>query len=202
MKTYPALKRLFDIVFSFIGLVILLPLFIILGLVVIINDRGPALFRQRRVGRGGRFFILYKFRTMKIARGTESGIFEPGNTSRVTAAGRFMRRTKLDELPQLFNVLKGDMSFVGPRPEVERWIEYYPEKWKKILTVRPGITDRASLEFRDEESYLSESTLPEYIYLNEILPRKLDLCLSYVDSRTFLGDIKIILHTLNTIMFK
>ena len=125
-----------------------------------------------------------------------------GNISRITPAGKFLRKTKLDELPQLFNVLTGDMSLVGPRPEDERWVEAYPDKWKRIHTVRPGITDRASVEFHNEEEILSESPDPENSYLNEILPRKLELCVRYADNHSFTGDIRIIILTIKTVLFR
>ncbi len=195
-------KRIFDFILAFCSLVALAPLFLVLGCIIKLNDHGPAFFTQWRVGLGGKLFRLYKFRTMKFVVGSENGLFEPGDTSRVTSVGKFLRRTKLDELPQLLNVLRGDMSLVGPRPEVEKWVAYYPEKWQKILTVRPGITDNASLEFCNEEGLLSASTIPEYTYLNDVLPRKLELCMSYVDNRSFAGDMRIILHTLKIILFK
>lgn len=187
---------------SFIGLIVLLPLFIVLGIIIKVNDDGPVFFRHKRVGQGGRSFILYKFRTMAINGSSENGHFEPGNNSRVTSVGRFLRQTKLDELPQMINVLKGEMSFVGPRPEVEKWIKVYPDKWEKILTVKPGITDMASIEFRNEEKLLSESSDPEETYLREILPCKLDLCLNYVNEHSFAGDIWIILLTLKSVFVK
>ena len=194
------LKRLFDLGLSLLGLVVLAPLFLIIGSLVFICDGRPVLFSQHRVGKSGSKFRLVKFRTMKEPHGSGNGLFEPGNNSRVTSVGKFLRKTKLDELPQLINVLKGDMSFVGPRPEVEKWTAYYPEKWEKVLTVKPGITDQASIEFRNEEEILSESADPESTYLNVILPRKLDLCIEYVDNHTFRGDLRLILLTIGSII--
>jgi lipopolysaccharide/colanic/teichoic acid biosynthesis glycosyltransferase len=199
---YPKAKRTFDIFISFMGLIVLSPLFAIIGSLIIMNDNGTVFFRQKRVGLNRRIFSLFKFRTMTIDRETEDGLFEPGDTSRVTSVGRFLRKAKLDELPQLINVLKGDMSMVGPRPEVEKWTTVYPEKWQKVLTLRPGITDRASIEFRDEEKLLSESSDPESTYLDVILPRKLDLYLQYVEYNSFAGDIRIIFLTLKSIVFR
>ena len=196
------IKRTFDFILSFIGLIALTPLFIVLGFLIRLNDNGPLFFRQRRVGKGGKIFTLYKFRSMSLSELSETGIFEPGNSSRVTSIGKFLRRTKLDELPQLINVLRGGMSLVGPRPEVEKWVAVYPEKWQHILKVKPGITDSASIEFRDEEKLLSESSDPEETYLREILPRKLDLCIDYVNNHTFPGDIRIILLTVKTVFFR
>jgi lipopolysaccharide/colanic/teichoic acid biosynthesis glycosyltransferase len=196
------LKRLFDILISFLGLIVLAPLLIVLGCLIPLSDKGPVFFKQKRVGQRGRLFDLYKFRTMKPAAGYENGIFEPGNSQRITPIGKFLRKAKIDELPQLINVLKGDMSVVGPRPEVEKWIAVYPEKWQRILSVKPGITDRASIEFRDEEELLAQSVNPEYTYMNLILPRKLDLCLDYVDNHHFMDDIRILFLTFKTVLFK
>jgi len=201
-KSKFSLKRVFDLFVSFTGLVVFLPIFIVLGISIKINDRGPVFFRQKRIGRGGIPFELYKFRSMKVTASADGQLFEPGNTSRTTSFGRILRRTKLDELPQFYNVLKGDMSLVGPRPEVEKWIACYPEKWQKILTIKPGITDRSSIEFRNEEELLSGSSDPEKSYLNEILPRKLDLCIQYVDNHSIAGDIRIIFLTIKTILFR
>jgi lipopolysaccharide/colanic/teichoic acid biosynthesis glycosyltransferase len=196
------MKRIFDFVFSLIAIVVLSPLFLILGLVVKLSDGGSVLFIQKRTGRGGVPFNMYKFRSMSQSEPAAAGLFEPGNISRITPTGKFLRKTKLDELPQLFNVLIGDMSFVGPRPEVEKWVAVYPGKWRRILTVRPGITDKASIEFLNEEKILSESSDPENRYLNEILPRKLDLCVQYADDHSFTGDMRIMILTIKTILFR
>lgn len=122
--------------------------------------------------------------------------FTPGDLSRITAVGRILRKTKLDELPQLYNILKGEMSLVGPRPEVEKWVDTYPKIWEYVLRVRPGLTDNASIEFRDEEKILALSENPEKTYKEQILPRKLELYVNYVDNHSFTGDIKLILKTL------
>jgi lipopolysaccharide/colanic/teichoic acid biosynthesis glycosyltransferase len=199
---YLRIKRISDLLVSFTGLILLIPLFIALGFIIKLNDKGPLFFRQRRVGKGGKIFTLYKFRSMRFSEHSGTGIFEPGNSCRVTPIGKFIRKTKLDELPQLFNVLIGDMSLVGPRPEVEKWVAVYPEKWHHILTVKPGITDNASIVFRDEEDWLSQSSDPEDTYLNVILPRKLELYIQYVNNHTFFGDMRIIFHTVIAVMFK
>lgn len=196
------MKRAFDFVFSLMAIVVLSPLFIIVALIVKFYDNGSILFIQKRIGRGAIPFKMYKFRSMTQSESAAAGLFEPGNISRVTPAGKFLRTTKLDELPQLFNVLIGDMSLVGPRPEVEKWVEVCPDKWQRILKVRPGITDMASLEFHDEEKILSESPDPEITYLNEILPRKMDLCVQYADNHTFNEDIRIILLTFKIIFLR
>jgi lipopolysaccharide/colanic/teichoic acid biosynthesis glycosyltransferase len=197
-----SLKSFFDFFLSFTGIIVMSPLFIVSGCLIRLNDKGPVFFRQRRVGKGGKIFTLFKFRSMRVSESSGAGIFEPGESSRVTTVGRFLRRTKLDELPQLINVLKGDMSIVGPRPEVEKWVAAYPEKWKRVLTVKPGITDMASIEFRNEEKLLSESSDPENTYRNEILPRKLELCLEYVNNRSFAEDLRIIALTIKTVLLK
>lgn len=163
---------------------------------------GPILFRQLRVGKNGKLFRLNKFRTMRVLKEAEKGIFDAGNSSRITPLGKFLRKTKLDELPQLFNVLRGDMSIVGPRPEVKQWTEDYPEKWAIVHSVRPGITDNASILFRNEEEILAASSNPTETYKNEILPKKLDLYIDYVNNKSFIGDVKIILKTIYTVIAK
>jgi lipopolysaccharide/colanic/teichoic acid biosynthesis glycosyltransferase len=193
------LKRLFDLTFCLAGLVLLSPVFILLSLAIWLNDFGPVFFRQKRVGRKGAIFSMYKFRSMKVMKAAEDGLFEPGVSTRITPLGKFIRRTKLDELPQLFNVLKGEMSLVGPRPEVEKWVTVYPEKWKIILSIKPGITDNASIKFRSEEELLRKSADPESTFRDQILPVKTDLYLDYVNNHTFAGDIKILFNTILTV---
>lgn len=161
---------------------------------------GPVLFCQQRIGHGGKVFRFNKFRSMRVLKEASSGSFDAGNYSRITPFGRFLRKTKLDELPQLINVLKGEMSFVGPRPEVKQWTEVYPEKWKIVHSVKPGITDNASIEFRNEEELLAKSNDPIKTYKEVILPRKLDLYIEYVNTHTFTGDIKIILKTIKAVI--
>ena len=158
------MKRVFDISTVCLCLVALLPVMALLALAVLLWTGFPVFFRQRRVGRGGREFYLIKFRTMTVLKAVEQGAFDAGNTSRVTQVGRLLRKTKLDELPQLWNVLVGDMSLVGPRPEVRKWVEVYPERWARVHTIRPGITDPASIEFRNEEEILAAAENPEATY--------------------------------------
>lgn len=172
------------------------PVFLITGLLIKTNDKGSILFMQKRVGKNGRLFVLYKFRTMKYSDSSKEGKFEPGNLSRITSLGKFLRRTKMDELPQLINVLKGDMSIVGPRPEVEKWVSFYPEKWKLVLSIKPGITDNSSILFRDEESLLAKSDDPEKTYKEIILPKKLELYEEYVRNNSLLTDLKLIFKTI------
>lgn len=163
---------------------------------------GPVYFRQQRIGKGGHAFNLIKFRTMFVTSSKNTDTFEPGDSSRISLFGNILRKTKLDELPQLINVLAGDMSIVGPRPEVKQWTEVYPEKWKIVHSVKPGITDNASIEFRNEEELLSQSKDPEETYKQLVLPKKLELYIDYVNNHSFWDDIRIILSTLKVVVFK
>jgi lipopolysaccharide/colanic/teichoic acid biosynthesis glycosyltransferase len=189
------MKRLFDFIIAILGLFILSPFFLVIGLIIKLDDNGPVFFSQKRVGKSGKLFGLYKFRSMRVFEKAKDGLFEPGNVLRITPVGKFLRKTKLDELPQLYNVLKGEMSLVGPRPEVEKWVLVYPERWKLVLSILPGITDNASIEFRNEESILSTSDDPEKTYREIILPKKLDLYEYYVHNHSFIGDMKLIVRT-------
>jgi len=189
------MKRVVDFVFSAFGLIVLLPVITVVAVMVRLTSPGPAFFRQLRVGRNGRSFILLKFRTMTVLQDAEKGSFDAGSSARVTRIGRVLRKTKLDELPQLWNVLKGDMALVGPRPEVRKWVDAYPDYWDRILTVRPGITEPGAIEFRNEEDILAAQSEPESYYRNVILPRKLDLYEEYVQTRSFWGDFRILLRT-------
>lgn len=190
------LKRLFDIVASALGLLALGPLLLLIALVIKLDSRGPVLFLQERVGRGGKSFWIRKFRTMRVDAEKHGGQLTVGRDPRVTRVGRFLRQWKLDELPQLINVLVGDMSVVGPRPEVPRYVALYDERQKRVLEVRPGITDLASIEFRDENALLEGVQDPEGFYLREVMPRKLELNLSYIDRHSLWLDIRIIAATL------
>jgi lipopolysaccharide/colanic/teichoic acid biosynthesis glycosyltransferase len=190
------LKRLFDLVLALVGLIVLSPLLAVLAAGVRWSSPGPALFRQVRVGRGGRDFVLYKFRTMTVWDGTESGSFDAGDTSRVTRLGRLLRATKLDELPQLWNVVRGDMSLVGPRPEIRKWVEAYPERWALVHKVRPGITDPATILYRHEEQILATAADPLAEYRDRILPHKLGLYERYARKNSFAGDLGILARTL------
>ena len=196
-----ALKRIFDFTVSLVSLFLLSPFFILIMAGIIIFDGRPVLFRQMRVGVNGSGFMLNKFRTMRVIRGAASGTFDAGDTSRITKIGAFLRKTKLDELPQLWNVFKGDMSLVGPRPEVRKWVDAYPERWAKVLTVKPGITDPASIYYRNEEELLAQADDPVACYRDQILPHKLDLYEEYVRTRTFLGDIFLIFKTIMLVLF-
>ena len=190
------MKRLFDILVSIVGLIVMSPLLVIIAIAIIMLDGPPVLFLHERVGRNGRLFYLVKFRTMTVLNTREKGGFDAGNRKRITPIGHFLRRTKLDELPQLWNVLAGEMSIVGPRPEVRKWTEVYPERWAVVHMVRPGITDTASIVFRNEEDILAALPDPEKAYRVDILPKKLKMYDEYVRSRSFVGDLKIIFRTL------
>ncbi|WP_406700196.1 sugar transferase [Singulisphaera sp. Ch08] len=188
-------KRTFDLVVAILALVLLMPVLFLIAVAVRLSSHGPVLFKQIRVGRGGRDFILLKFRTMSVRAGSEAGAFDAGDTSRVTRVGAFLRATKLDELPQLWNVVRGDMSLVGPRPEVRMWVFVDKNRWSMVHSVRPGITDPASLVYRHEERYLASCPDPETTYREQILPRKLDMYEAYVRTRTFAGDVSILWRT-------
>lgn len=196
------MKRMFDFCFAILGLVILSPIFFIVCIAIKVNDKGPIFFLQSRVGKNGKLFVLYKFRSMQVRKAAKDGIFEPGNISRITKIGNILRKYKIDELPQLYNVLKGDMSLVGPRPEVKKWTLIYSERWQHILKVKPGITDNASIEFRNEEKILTESSNPEKTYAEIILPKKLDLYETYVNNHSIYRDIKLILKTFYYLLYK
>lgn len=188
-------KRLLDLAVAALGLLILSPLMLLIAATVRVDSRGPALFRQVRVGRGSRTFKLLKFRTMQAA--SAGPLITAAGDRRVTRVGGFLRRSKLDELPQLFNVLAGDMSLVGPRPEVPRYVEMYPPELRSlVLSVRPGITDEASIEFRDESALLAGASDVEKVYVSEILPRKLELYARYVRNHSIRGDLRILLRTI------
>ncbi|MAD02228.1 MAG: hypothetical protein CMK65_01185 [Pseudoalteromonas sp.] len=197
------LKRLFDIFGSFIGIIVLAPIMLLISFCILITSGLPIIFKQKRVGRYGKDFVIFKFRSMVNVPNSINGSFDAGNSSRVTKIGKVLRYYKLDELPQLFNVLIGDMSIIGPRPEVRRWVEAYPEKWRKVHNVRPGISDPASAgKYRNEESILAKSQNPEQTYYEEILPEKLEIYISYSRNINFLSDLRIIFTTIKAIFTK
>ncbi|PJA07931.1 MAG: glycosyl transferase [Flavobacteriales bacterium CG_4_10_14_0_2_um_filter_32_8] len=190
------LKRLFDIFFSLIGLVILLPFFIIIGLIIIFDSKGGIFYKQVRVGKNGKDFGLYKFRSMKTDADKKGLLTVGGRDSRITNVGYSIRKYKLDELPQLINVFIGDMSLVGPRPEVRKYVDLYNLEQQQVLLVKPGITDYASIEYFNENELLGKSENPEKTYIDEIMPAKLKLNLKYINEYTTFTDIKIIFKTL------
>jgi lipopolysaccharide/colanic/teichoic acid biosynthesis glycosyltransferase len=192
-------KRLFDITAALAGLMLLAPLFVLAALWIELDSRGPVFFRQQRVGRHGKPFSIYKFRTM-MAAPAETLQLTVGRDGRITRAGQFLRRYKLDELPQLINVLQGAMSLVGPRPEVPRYVACYPPEVRAIvLSVAPGITDWAAILYREESAILGRAADPERAYREIILPAKLDYYVRYVNERSFWTDLRIIFNTLAAI---
>lgn len=194
------MKRTFDIVFSLVGIIILLPVFAIISLFIALDSKGGILYRQERSGKGGRIFKVLKFRTMRPDSFSKGALTVGSRDSRITNIGFYLRKYKLDELPQLFNVLKGDMSFVGPRPEVKKYTDLYDQRQIRVLSVRPGITDYASIRFRNENDLLAESSDPEKLYIDKIMPDKLDLNLKYIDDNNLFKDVKIILDTFYAIV--
>lgn len=189
-------KRLFDLVFSTAGVVLLAPVFIVVAALVRFTSPGPILFRQERIGRAFRPFTIYKFRTMVVDAPKLGAAITCGDDPRITRVGRLLRATKIDELPQLFNVIRGDMSFVGPRPEVRRYVEMFPDDYREILAVRPGITDPASILYRDEAAILGRAADPHDEYVRRILPHKIRLAKEYRWRSSLVFDIGLILQTL------
>ncbi len=195
------MKRLFDILFSFIGLLVLQPLFIFVAIVIKLDSKGPIFFRQGRVGKDFRRFVIYKFRTMVVDAEKRGLRITSGGDGRITRAGSTLRRFKIDELPQLFNVLKGDMSFVGPRPEVEEYVKLYERDFREILKRRPGITDVSSIIYREEEEVLKNQVDPEGYYKEILLPEKIRLAKEYMENTSLLHDLKLVLNTLHKIFY-
>lgn len=196
------MKRCLDLVLSAIGLVVLGPILVVLAVWIKVGSRGPVFYRGERVGRYGRRFRIFKFRTMVTDAEKLGGASTPEDDPRVTGAGRFLRKYKLDELPQLLNVIAGDMSLVGPRPQVVWAVERYTEEEKVVLGVRPGITDYASLRFRDEGEILRGSADPDKDYFEKIHPEKMRLSLEYVRKRSVWLDCKILAKTLGAVIFR
>jgi lipopolysaccharide/colanic/teichoic acid biosynthesis glycosyltransferase len=194
------MKRTFDVLFALVALIALLPFGVLIAAWIWSNDGLPIFFRQERVGLNGRLFRVWKFRSMYKGAERKGQLTVSGQDPRITKSGAFIRKYKIDELPQLLNVLVGDMSLVGPRPEVARYVKLYTPKQCRVLSVRPGLTDHASLEFINENDLLAEAADPERFYIEEILPKKLDLQLGYVTSRSFGGDLKIMWNTVVRIM--
>lgn len=189
------MKRAFDLILSLVGLLVLSPLLLLCVLLIRVSDWGPAIFVQRRVGRGGREFKMYKFRTMVVNAEAQGGQITVGADKRVTAIGSFLRRTKIDELPQLWNVFLGQMSFVGPRPEVKKYVDLYSLNQREVLKLKPGITDLASFAFFNESELLGQATEPEVYYLNVLMREKIRINLEYAAKANFLTDLLLIMAT-------
>jgi lipopolysaccharide/colanic/teichoic acid biosynthesis glycosyltransferase len=194
------MKRCLDVCAALIALIVFAPLFAIVTLLIKLDSPGPILFRQWRVGRHYRPFLIYKFRTMR-PDGAQRRAITPAGDPRVTRVGRILRATKLDELPQLLNVLRGDMSVVGPRPEVLQYVELFHRDYGEVLQVRPGLTDLASIKYRDEAAALAATPDPEHEYITRILPDKIELAREYVRRSSLLFDLRLIVMTVNRIVF-
>ena len=193
------MTRCFDIIFSFLGLICLSPVFLIIYIAIITESKGGAIYSQQRIGKGGKLFLLYKFRSMRTDA-DKGSLITIGADSRITRSGRFLRKYKLDELPQLWNVLKGDMSLVGPRPEVERYVKLYTAEQRCVLNVRPGITDYASIQYADENEILGRAADPEKEYIERIMPDKINLNMRYINNHTAKEYFRIIFLTLAKIV--
>lgn len=194
------MKRLLDILSSALVLLILLPFWLIIAMAIVLESRGGVFYRQIRVGKDNKDFYLYKFRTMRTGS-DQKGLLTVGERdSRITRVGYFLRKYKIDEFPQLLNVLKGDMSIVGPRPEVRKYVDMYTPEQMRVLSVRPGLTDLASIQYVHENELLAASEDPEKTYIEEVMPAKLALNLQYIDSQSVLGDIKLICKTFAAIL--
>lgn len=191
------LKRSFDIFWSGIGIVLLSPLFLVIALLIKLDSSGPIFFRQERIGLFGKKFQIHKFRTMEVMAESKGPQITVGSDSRITRIGLFLRKYKLDELAQLIDVLNGDMSLVGPRPEVPHYVEFYPSEARAIVqSVRPGITDWASIKFKDENQILAAARDPHLAYINEVMPVKIKYYVDYAQQHSFWGDLRIIFSTL------
>lgn len=199
-RTQLALKRLMDAVISGAALLLLWPVFLLIALAIVIDDPGPVFYRQVRVGRNGKEFRIFKFRSMVVNADKKGLQITVGRDSRITRVGAFLRRTKLDELAQLINVFAGQMSFVGPRPEVPRYVELYTPYQRQVLLVRPGITDYASIAYRNENDMLSGAENPERMYIDTIMPAKIELNMKYLREISPLADIRLILSTIAAII--
>ena len=189
------MKRLFDIIASGLGLLVLSPLFLTLAICIKLDSKGPVFYRQVRVGKNNKDFRIFKFRSMRMGSDKGSLVTIGGRDPRITRSGYIIRKLKLDELPQLINVFVGDMSLVGPRPEVRHYVNYWTPEQMRVLDVRPGITDPASIKFRNENELMEQAEDPEDYYINVIMQEKLKLYLDYVDHHTFWGDIALIFKT-------
>lgn len=200
IEYHPHIKRWIDIFFSLFAILFLSPLLILISVLICIDSKGSPFFIQKRIGKGNTPFRLIKFRSMVNNEIDEVRGFSPGDSSRVTRIGRLLRSSKIDELPELFNIIKGEMSFVGPRPEVAKYVNAYLKDYEYILTVRPGLSDYASIKYLDEERVLADQADPEKYYWNVILPDKIRLAKNYVEKLSFRIDMSIVTHTLKSVL--
>ncbi|MHA7608224.1 sugar transferase [Elizabethkingia meningoseptica] len=196
------MKRIFDIVSSSIGLILLSPIFLLLAIWIKLDSKGPVFYKQLRVGKLGKDFKILKFRSMRQGADKKGLITIGGRDPRVTRSGYYIRKYKLDEMPQLINVFIGDMSIVGPRPEVRKYVDLYTEEQLRVLSVKPGITDIASIKYRNENELLEESKTPDQMYIEVIMPDKLKYNLEYIDKQSFIYDLKLILLTFKEIFVR
>lgn len=193
-------KRIFDFIFSFISLLFFSPILLLISIIIKISSTGSVFYRQTRVGRNNVDFKIFKFRTMHVNADKKGLLTIGGKDPRVTTIGFYLRKYKLDELPQLINVIKGEMSFVGPRPEVRQYVNLYSDSHKEVLNVKPGITDLASIEFRNENEILLEQKDPYQYYIDYIMPKKLEINLKYIAQSSLIKDLVIIIRTLGIIL--
>lgn len=194
------MKRILDVVSSAIFLMAFLPVWLIIALMVALESPGGVFYRQIRVGKNNRDFYLYKFRTMRVGSDKKGSLTVGERDNRITKVGYFLRKYKIDEFPQLINVLKGDMSIVGPRPEVRKYVDMYSPEQLKVLSVRPGLTDYASIKYVNENEVLAASDNPEQTYIDEVMPAKLELNLQYIENQSVIEDIKLIFKTFVAIL--
>lgn len=199
-RRYLFVKRLFDFCCALVGLALVCPLFLVLAVWIKLDSSGPVFFRQQRIGKGGRVFYMFKFRTMVVDAERLGKQITVANDRRITRCGAFLRAYKLDELPQLINVLKGEMSLVGPRPEVPAYVKLYDERQRQVFTVPPGLTDEASIKYRNENQLLQAAQDAERTYIEEIMPDKLRINLHYLESASLAKDLGIIVKTLYAVV--
>ena len=193
------MKRVFDVIASGIGLLLLSPLFMLLAIWIKLDSEGPVFYRQVRVGKNNKDFRIYKFRSMRV-NADKGSLVTIGDDPRITRSGRFIRKMKLDELPQLINVLIGDMSLVGPRPEVRHYVDYWTPQQMTVLCVRPGITDPASIKFRNENELMGKTDDPERFYIETLMQEKLEMYLKYVSHHSLMGDLGLIFKTIAAVI--
>lgn len=194
------MKHLLDILSSSIVLLVLLPVWLVIALLIVMESKGGVFYKQVRVGKDNKDFFLYKFRTMRVGSDKKGLLTVGERDNRITRVGYFLRKYKIDEFPQLLNVIKGDMSIVGPRPEVRKYVDLYTPEQMKVLSVRPGLTDLASIKYVHENEVLAASDNPEQTYIDEVMPAKLDLNLQYIATQSLMGDIRLIFNTFLAIL--
>lgn len=194
------MKRFLDILSSSVVLLVLLPVWLVIALLIAMESKGGVFYKQVRVGKDNKDFFLYKFRTMRVGSDKKGLLTVGERDNRITRVGYFLRKYKIDEFPQLLNVIKGDMSIVGPRPEVRKYVDLYTTEQMKVLSVRPGLTDLASIKYVHENEVLAASDNPEQTYIDEVMPAKLDLNLQYIATQSLMGDIRLIFNTFLAIL--